>query len=223
MVSPPGYCPARWTTVRFPTWRCPTSATHAGGQLSDSERGAVQRGWNLLWNPGARCNRPIGGGFPRFQVQPDNIGHPSTDCLFLYTGMTPGRPVQFRCPIRDDSQVPAFGGPGQPAGAIIELSDRLKVGAPPAPAVTQPALVEGDPRGVTAPSPCLIPHPVNRLVKVQVGRNRTLHGIARKFTFGPQSSPVSGSKWPRLVFLQLASIHVHGYNIEPGPGRVPEG
>lgn len=129
-VSTARALPCRWTTVQLPTWRCPIMPTPAIGQLSDSERGAVQRGWNLHWNPGASCNRPVGGGFPRFQVQPDNIGHLSTNCLFLYTGMTPRRPVQIRCPKRDDSQVPAFGGPGQPVGAIIDWSDRLKVGAP---------------------------------------------------------------------------------------------
>lgn len=37
----------------------------------------------------------------------------------------------------------------------------------------------------------------------------------------PRFFPVSGSKGPPLVLLQLVPIPVHGYDIHSGPGRVP--
>ena len=48
-------------------------------------------------------------------------------------------------------------------------------------------------------------------------------GLLATTALGQRFSPVSGSEWPPLVFLQLALIPVHGYDIESGPGQVPEG
>ncbi len=103
-AASPGPFRPRWTTVRFRTWRCPMTTLQACGQLSDFLRGTVQRGWKLPWNQGVHCNHPIGGDFPRFQVQLDRIGQSATNSKSLYTGMTPHRPVQILCPIRGDAR-----------------------------------------------------------------------------------------------------------------------
>ncbi len=42
-----------------------------------------------------------------------------------------------------------------------------------------------------------------------------------KPALGPRFAPVSGSKGPRLVFLQLVAIPVHGYDIEYVADQVP--
>ncbi len=95
--------PPAGQTVRFPTCHCPQSPAPTAGQLSDSERGAVQGRWKLPWNPSACCTRPIGGDFPRFQVQRDRIGQSAINSQSLYTGMTLHRPVQIPLPIRADA------------------------------------------------------------------------------------------------------------------------
>ena len=63
-ITRPALSPPAGQTVQFRSWRCPTLPAHAAGQLSDSERGAVQRGWKLPWNQSVCSNRPIGGHFP---------------------------------------------------------------------------------------------------------------------------------------------------------------
>jgi len=118
-----------WTTVRFPSGRCPIVPTNDTGQLSDFLLGAVQRGWKLPWNQSVRQNRPIGADCPRFQVQLDRIGQLSTNFDFLYTGMPPHRPVQIRYLISSDARVPIYGGPHQPAGAIFAMGHLLQVAA----------------------------------------------------------------------------------------------
>ena len=90
-------------SVRFHTWRCPIPTPRARGQLSDFQLGAVQRGWNLPWNQSVHCHRPVGADFLRFQVQPDRIGHLSTNSQSLYTGTPPLRPVQIPCLIWGDA------------------------------------------------------------------------------------------------------------------------
>ena len=51
---PSGPIPVRWTTARFRSWRCPKPPALPDCQLSEFERGTVQRGWKLLWNQSVR-------------------------------------------------------------------------------------------------------------------------------------------------------------------------
>ena len=74
-VSPSPITPY-WTTVQFRSWRCPMPALQASGQLSDFQRGAVQPGWNQLWNESVHCRRPIGGDFPAFRFNWTELDSP---------------------------------------------------------------------------------------------------------------------------------------------------
>ena len=129
--SRPALCPATGQTVQFRSCRCPTPSAHAAGQLSDFIRGTVQRGWKPPWNQGVRCNRPIAGYFPRFQVQLDSIGQSATDSKFLYTGMAPHRPLQIPCLVWGDAGVTMPGNHSPTAGAVPNVSRHRQHGVPP--------------------------------------------------------------------------------------------
>jgi len=221
--SPPNPLPCHWTTVRFRSCHCPTSPAHAAGQLSDFIRGAVQRGWNLPWNQSVHRTRPIGGDFPRFQVQPDRIGQSATNSKSLYTGMTPHPPVQIPCPIRDDAGVTMPGNIVPTAGAVLNVSCNRQDGAPR----SWPSHSRRWRKGtieVVSRVPRLDPRRWEPTCISTSGTGTGPYpGLLAKPALDPRFAPVSSSEWPRLAFLQLRAIPVHGYDIESCPVGVPGG